>query len=57
MSRVTEPGKFANWIAPPRLGINKQPVNFEYVRNRGQSPISGVRTKSGSDPDFLDTLR
>jgi benzoyl-CoA 2,3-dioxygenase component B len=32
MGRVTEPGKFANWIAPPRLGINKQPVNFEYVR-------------------------
>ena len=32
MGRVTEPGKFANWIAPPRQGINKQPVNFEYVR-------------------------
>jgi benzoyl-CoA 2,3-dioxygenase component B len=32
MGRVTEPGKFANWIAPPRQGINKQPVAFEYVR-------------------------
>ena len=32
MGRVTEPGKFANWIAPPALGINKQPVDFEYVR-------------------------
>ena len=32
MGRVTEPGKFANWIAPPRLGINKQPVSFDYVR-------------------------
>ncbi|WP_028311774.1 benzoyl-CoA 2,3-epoxidase subunit BoxB [Derxia gummosa] len=32
MGRVTEPGKFANWIAPPVMGINKQPVNFEYVR-------------------------
>ncbi len=32
MGRVTEPGKFANWIAPPRQGINKQPVDFEYVR-------------------------
>jgi len=32
MGRVTEPGKFANWIAPPRQGINKQPVGFEYVR-------------------------
>ena len=32
MGRVVEPGKFANWIAPPPAGINKQPVNFEYVR-------------------------
>jgi benzoyl-CoA 2,3-epoxidase subunit B len=32
MGRVAEPGKFANWIAPPPAGINKQPVNFEYVR-------------------------
>lgn len=32
MGRVTEPGKFANWIAPPVMGINRQPVNFEYVR-------------------------
>jgi benzoyl-CoA 2,3-dioxygenase component B len=32
MGRVVEPGKFANWIAPPAIGINRQPVNFEYVR-------------------------
>jgi benzoyl-CoA 2,3-epoxidase subunit B len=32
MGRVTEPGKFANWIAPPVMGINRQPVDFEYVR-------------------------
>ncbi len=32
MGRVVEPGKFAYWIAPPALGINKQPVNFDYVR-------------------------
>jgi len=32
MGRVVEPGKFANWIAPPALGINKQPIDFEYVR-------------------------
>jgi benzoyl-CoA 2,3-dioxygenase component B len=32
MGRVTEPGKFANWIAPPVMGVNRQPVNFEYVR-------------------------
>ena len=32
MGRVVEPGKFAGWIAPPTIGINRQPVNFEYVR-------------------------
>lgn len=30
--RVIEPGRFANWIAPPIRGINGQPLNFEYVR-------------------------
>jgi benzoyl-CoA 2,3-dioxygenase component B len=32
MGRVVEPGRFAHWIAPPAIGINKQPVDFEYVR-------------------------
>ncbi len=32
MGRVTEPGRFANWIAPPARGINNQPQDFEYVR-------------------------
>ncbi len=32
MGRVVEPGKFANWIAPPPMGVNKQPLDFEYVR-------------------------
>ena len=32
MGRVVETGKFANWIAPPMIGINRQPVDFEYVR-------------------------
>lgn len=32
MGAVTEPGKCANWIAPPAVGINKQPADFEYVR-------------------------
>jgi benzoyl-CoA 2,3-epoxidase subunit B len=32
MGRVVAPGKFANWIAPPALGVNRQPVDFEYVR-------------------------
>ena len=29
---VYEPGRFANYIAPPRRGINQLPINFEYVR-------------------------
>jgi benzoyl-CoA 2,3-dioxygenase component B len=32
MGRVVEPGRFANWIAPPPAGINRQPLDFEYVR-------------------------
>ena len=32
MGRVVEPGRFANWIAPPARGVNDQPVEFEYVR-------------------------
>jgi len=30
--RVAEPGKFANWIAPPRIGIHGRPLDFDYVR-------------------------
>jgi benzoyl-CoA 2,3-dioxygenase component B len=32
MGRITEVGKFANWIAPPKIGINNQPADFAYVR-------------------------
>ena len=32
MQSVTEPGRFATWIAPPARGVNGQPVDFEYVR-------------------------
>jgi benzoyl-CoA 2,3-dioxygenase component B len=32
MQSVTEPGRFAKWIAPPARGVNGQPVDFEYVR-------------------------
>jgi benzoyl-CoA 2,3-dioxygenase component B len=32
MGRMVEPGKFANWIAPPASGIKGKPVDFEYVR-------------------------
>ena len=29
---VYEPGKFANYIAPPLRGINRMPIGFAYVR-------------------------
>jgi benzoyl-CoA 2,3-dioxygenase component B len=32
MHPVYEPGKIANWVAPPRVGINKHPFAWEYVR-------------------------
>ena len=32
MHPVTEPGKMANWIAPPTAGIKGLPFEFEYVR-------------------------
>jgi len=32
MKPVVEPGKMANWIAPPRKGINGTPIDYEYVR-------------------------
>jgi len=32
MQQETAPGKYANWIAPPRAGINGQAGDFEYVR-------------------------
>jgi benzoyl-CoA 2,3-dioxygenase component B len=28
----TEPGKFASWIAPPRVGIDNKEGDFEYVK-------------------------
>jgi benzoyl-CoA 2,3-dioxygenase component B len=31
MKPVTEPGKFADWIAPPPRGINGQPIQYSYV--------------------------
>ncbi len=33
MKPVREPGKFANWIAPPSHGLKSQTIEFEYVRN------------------------
>jgi benzoyl-CoA 2,3-dioxygenase component B len=32
MGRVVEPGRFAGWIAPPPIGVNRQPIDFQYVR-------------------------
>jgi benzoyl-CoA 2,3-dioxygenase component B len=32
MKPETTPGKYANWIAAPRAGINGQPGDYEYVK-------------------------
>ncbi len=32
MKPVSEPGKFASWIAPPKVGIDNKPGDFEYVK-------------------------
>ena len=29
---ITEPGKFASWVAPPSRGIDGHPLDFDYVR-------------------------
>jgi len=31
MVPVTEPGKMASWLAPPKRGIHGQPIDFAYV--------------------------
>ena len=32
MKPCFEPGQYASWIAPPKVGINNQPGDFEYVQ-------------------------
>jgi benzoyl-CoA 2,3-dioxygenase component B len=32
MKPVTAPGQFAGWIAPPKVGIDNKPGDFEYVQ-------------------------
>ncbi len=32
MKPVSEPGKFAGWISPPKVGIDNKPGDFEYVK-------------------------
>ena len=32
MVQVTTPGEFAHWIAPPKRGINGNPIEHEYVK-------------------------
>src|SRR5262249_46448262 len=32
MKPETTPGRFASWIAPPKVGIDNKPGEFEYVK-------------------------
>jgi benzoyl-CoA 2,3-dioxygenase component B len=38
MKPVYEPGKFANWIAPPPKGINDMPIEYAYVKFADSKP-------------------
>ncbi|MCU0659952.1 MAG: benzoyl-CoA 2,3-epoxidase subunit BoxB [Polyangiaceae bacterium] len=42
MVPVVEPGKVANWIAPPAKGVEGTPLDFEYVRGEGVDRFRGV---------------
>ena len=43
---VYKPGQFANYIAPPPRGINRQPLDFEYVRTEAVTAgCAGVLSK------------
>ena len=35
MKPCFEAGHYASWIAPPKVGINNQPGDFEYVSPHG----------------------
>jgi len=35
MKPEREPGKFASWISPPKVGIDNKPGDFEYVKLAG----------------------
>ncbi|MBA84682.1 benzoyl-CoA 2,3-epoxidase subunit BoxB [Thalassobius sp. S69A] len=32
MTPIYEPGKYASWISPPKVGIDNKPGDFEYVK-------------------------
>jgi hypothetical protein len=42
MTPVYEPGKIANWIAPPRkTNVKDKPFEFEYVNNYPRASTPG----------------
>ena len=63
MTPVTEPGKFAGWIAPPARGINGLPVVFEYVKlagvrlaGRRPAPLGRNRARPASRASYMRRL-
>lgn len=32
MQPELEPGRFAQWIAPPKAGVDGKPTGYEYVK-------------------------
>ena len=55
--RVVEPGRFANWIAPPRAGINNQPLNFDACGSTDRDSGFGIRgfDRSGSNHRIIES--
>ena len=50
MKPVTEVGKFASWIAPPKVGIDNKPGDFEYVKIELLSAGHLSRVERGPNP-------
>ena len=46
MKSETEPGRFAAWISPPKVGIDNKPGDFEYVKIETLTHAAGSRRAS-----------
>src|SRR3954451_17032689 len=52
---IYEPGKFANYIAPPRRGINQLPIDFQYVRTEQRTWV-GWSSPGSATRHFCSSL-
>ena len=52
MKPVREAGQYASWIAPPRVGIDNKPGDFEYVKISIWPRLSDRRPARAAHGDF-----